>query len=214
MAAAKMAAAKGSPGKSAKRAGTNAAIRAVVGLGNPGAKYTTTRHNIGFLVLDELARRHGLSWQSKFKGRWAKWHRSGGDAVLLQPETFMNLSGQSVQPMSAFFRIALPEILVVHDELSLPFGELRVKVGGGHAGHNGLRSIGQQFGGDRGFIRLRVGIGRPAKGDVAGYVLSAFSSEEQGWLGHVVDAAADAVERILREGVQAATPTVNETRVC
>lgn len=189
-------------------------IKAVVGLGNPGPKYATTRHNIGFLVLDELARRHGLSWQSKFKGRWTKWLAPGGDAMLLQPQTFMNLSGQSVQPMSAFFRIAPAEILVVHDELDLPFGELRVKVGGGHAGHNGLRSIGQQFGGDKSFARLRVGIGRPKKGDVAGYVLANFSPEEQGWVGHLVDAAADAVERILSDGVPAAMNSVNGTRVC
>ena len=186
----------------------------MVGLGNPGSKYAGTRHNIGFLVLDELVRRHGLSWQSKFKGRWSKWHRPNGDAVLLQPETFMNLSGESVQPMSAFFRVAPPEILVVHDELDLPFGELRLKVGGGHAGHNGLRSIGQQLGGDQRFVRLRVGIGRPVKGDVASYVLGSFLPEEQGWLGQVVDAAADAVERALNDGVLDAMNTVNGTRVC
>ncbi len=189
-------------------------LRAVIGLGNPGAKYAGTRHNIGFLVLEELARRHGASWQSKFKGRWSKLRQPKGDVVMLQPETFMNLSGQSVQPMGKFFRITPAEMLVVHDELDLPFGELKLKVGGGHAGHNGLRSIGQQFGGDRSFVRLRVGIGRPTRGDVASYVLAPFTADEKGWLGHVVDAAADAVERTLSEGVLGAMNTVNGTRVC
>ncbi|MCO4762211.1 MAG: aminoacyl-tRNA hydrolase [Myxococcales bacterium] len=186
-------------------------IRAIVGLGNPGPKYAKTRHNIGLMVTDELARRHMLSWQTKFKGRFSKWLSPHGDTIVLQPGTFMNLSGQSVQPMSAFFRIPAGAILVIHDELELPFGELKLKVGGGHGGHNGLRSIGQQLG-DRSFVRLRVGIGRPAKGDVANYVLSNFSTDEQGWLDHVVSACADAVERCLSDGVSASAAQI--TRVC
>ncbi len=189
------------------------AIQAVVGLGNPGAKYAATRHNIGARVVDELARRHALSWQSKFKGRWCRLMRhTGNDVVLLAPETFMNLSGQSVQPMCTFFRIAPPAVLVVHDELELPFGQLKLKVGGGHGGHNGLRSIGQQLG-DRSFVRLRVGIGRPQKGDVASWVLAPFGAEERGWVDQLVDAAADAVERTLNDGVRAAMDPVNQTRV-
>ena len=186
-------------------------VMAVVGLGNPGAKYVGTRHNIGFMVLELLAQRHFVSWQGKFKGQYGRWSRAEQDVILLKPETFMNLSGQSVQPMSRFFRIPLESVLVVHDELDLPFGELRLKVGGGFSGHNGLKSIGQQMSGP-GFIRLRVGIGRPSKGDVSRWVLSDFGADERPWLDDVVVRAADAVELAASLGVRAAMNTVNQSK--
>lgn len=185
-------------------------IRAIVGLGNPGPRYAGTRHNVGFMVVDELARRGGAAWQSKFKGRYAKAWLAERELWLVEPETFMNLSGECVQPFAAFFRLAPEEILVVHDELDLAFGTLRLKRGGGHGGHNGLRSLVDRLG-SRDFARLRVGIGRPDKGDVAGYVLAPFSSEERGWLQGMVDDAADAALGCVREGLLATQNRVHRT---
>jgi PTH1 family peptidyl-tRNA hydrolase len=186
------------------------AVRAIIGLGNPGPRYAATRHNVGFLVIEELARRHGVVWQEKFKARLGRAAIAGHDVWLVQPQTFMNLSGESAQPFAAFYRLAAEELLIVHDELDLDFGTLRLKREGGHAGHNGLRSLIDRLG-SRAFARLRVGIGRPAKGDVADYVLAAFSAEERPWLAGLVGEAADVVERCLSEGVQATQQRVHST---
>ncbi|HAN32182.1 MAG TPA: aminoacyl-tRNA hydrolase [Myxococcales bacterium] len=188
-----------------------APLLAIVGLGNPGARYDQTRHNLGFLIADELARRHFVSWQGKFKGQYGRWSSTGQDLFLLKPETFMNLSGQSVQAMSRFFRISTESILVIHDDLDLSFGHIRLKVGGGFGGHNGLKSIGQQLGGP-GFCRLRVGIGRPNKGAVSSWVLSEFGSDERPWLQELIGQAADAVELALSQGMRRAMNTVNQTK--
>lgn len=185
-------------------------IRAVVGLGNPGSRYADTRHNVGFMVTTELARRASASWQSKFKGRYAKVFLGGREVWLLEPETFMNLSGESVQPFAAFFRIAPEEILVVHDELDLPFATLRLKRGGGHGGHNGLRSLVDRLG-SRDFARLRVGIGRPQKGDVSGFVLAPFAAQERDWLPGVVGDAADTALGCVSDGLLATQQRVHTT---
>lgn len=189
----------------------------LVGLGNPGDRYRDTRHNIGFFVIDLLAERWGSPiWRSKFQAEMAQVDVPGGRgsgtrAVLLKPQTFMNLSGQSVQPAAAFFKVEPADVVVVHDELDLPFGQLRFKAGGGDAGHNGLRSITQRLG-TSAYTRLRVGIGRPPaefRGSGADYVLQAFSPAEQADLPQVVGGAADALEILAREGLSSAMNITN-----
>lgn len=177
----------------------------VVGLGNPEKKYAKNRHNVGFMVLDTLA----SDWREKWKGFYAK----DGDVTYLKPMTFMNLSGESVQPAAAFLKAEPKDILVVHDELDLPFGDIRLKLGGGHAGHNGLRSIIACLGSPD-FARLRIGIGRPPpgfRGDVADYVLSNFDGVEAAQLGEVLDRGREAVLRVLKLGIAAA---MNVTNAC
>jgi len=179
----------------------------IVGLGNPGPSYSAHRHNIGFMVVDELARRMAERFSEKFKGRVARGRLSGDEVTLLEPLTFMNLSGASVGAASSYYKFTPERVIVVHDELDLPFAQVRVKVGGGHAGHNGLRSIFAHFGSD--FVRVRCGIGRPAHGDVSGYVLSGFSPDEQPDLRRLVDDAADAVELIVGRGALEAMNTIH-----
>lgn len=188
----------------------------VVGLGNPGRKYEKNRHNVGFMVVERLARSHGLAdFKEKFSGVWTKGDLSiGGDrrpVALLEPGTFMNLSGDSVQPASAFLKVAPPQVIVVHDELDLPWKDVRLKVGGGHAGHNGLRSIIGRLGTPE-FVRVRVGIGRPPpgfRGDVADYVLQDFDAMESAELGGVVDQACAAIEKVISLGAAAAMNALN-----
>src|SRR5580704_7650138 len=142
----------------------------IVGLGNPGREYAGNRHNAGFLVVEELRRLGGLAdFREKFSGVWTKGDLFGKPVALLEPMTFMNLSGDSVQPAMAFLKVPPSEVIVVHDELDLAWKDVRVKVGGGHAGHNGLRSIIQRLG-TPDFLRVRVGVGKPGagfKGDTA-----------------------------------------------
>jgi PTH1 family peptidyl-tRNA hydrolase len=188
----------------------------VVGLGNPGRKYAKNRHNVGFMVVERLVRSHGLpELKEKFSGVWTKGEVAvGGKRVpiaLLEPQTYMNLSGDSVQPAAAFLKVEPSSVIVVHDELDCPWKDVRLKVGGGHAGHNGLRSIIQRLG-TPDFIRVRVGIGRPPpgfKGDVADYVLQDFDSMEAAELPDVVDRATAAVEKILEVGIAPAMNVLN-----
>jgi len=181
----------------------------VVGLGNPGGAYARNRHNAGFMVLDELARRRGGSWRSKFSGNLAEVRIDEHRVALLKPETFMNESGRSVQAASAFFKLEPEAILVVHDEGDLPLGRLQVRRGGGLAGHNGLRSIAQRLGTPE-FLRLRVGVGRPERGDrrsLSDYVLSDFEPHED--VAALVTRAADAVEALDTAGLDAAQRRFN-----
>lgn len=183
----------------------------VAGLGNPGPKYAGHRHNVGFMVAERLADRSGAPgavWRDKWKARHLKVRLGGEDVVLLEPLTFMNLSGEAVQPAMRFFQVPLERVIVVHDELDLPFGTLRLKKGGGAAGHNGLKSIVQHCGGPD-FVRLRVGIGRPPHGAVEKWVLSDFSSEEGAALEDVLNDATRAVEAVVSEGISAAMNVVN-----
>ena len=178
----------------------------VVGLGNPGQEYEDTRHNIGFMVADELARRwKAPGWREKFGGEIAQTQ----DIVMLRPQEYMNVSGQSVQRTQAFYKIGPQQTIVVHDEIDLPFGKLRVKVGGGHGGHNGLRSIIQMTG--DAFLRVRCGVGKPNGGKerVTGHVLGGFSKTEQAELPFLIGGAADAVQMILDKGATAAMNKVN-----
>ncbi|QQR90307.1 MAG: aminoacyl-tRNA hydrolase [Myxococcales bacterium] len=175
-------------------------MKLIVGLGNPGSKYATHRHNIGFMVLATLLSRLGAGpLKDKFKGLFAKGSFKGQDFVLLAPQTFMNLSGESVQQAQTFFKVEPADVLIVHDELDLPFGSLRLKKGGGTAGHNGLRSIVNHGGHD--FGRLRFGIGRPPGIKVENYVLSSFSSEERAELPELLEKAAEMSESFLSDGL-------------
>jgi peptidyl-tRNA hydrolase, PTH1 family len=174
----------------------------VAGLGNPGREYADTRHNVGFMVCDELARRHGGSFRSKFSGELAEVRVEGSRVALLKPQTYMNESGRAVRPAARFFKVDPGALLVVHDEVDLEPGRLQARRGGGLAGHNGLRSIAQELG-TQDFLRLRVGVGRPERGDsrpVADFVLSRFSPDVD--VDGLVARAADAVVTLVREGVE------------
>jgi len=176
----------------------------VVGLGNPGREYAQNRHNVGWMVVDELARRHGGSFRGKFSGQLAEVRDGDLRLGLLKPELFMNESGRSVAPAARFFKVPLEQLLVVHDEGDLDLGRLQARAGGGLAGHNGLRSIAQQLG-TQDFLRLRVGVGRPERGDprpLADYVLSNFEPHDDAET--IVARAADAVETIAHEGLEPA----------
>jgi PTH1 family peptidyl-tRNA hydrolase len=181
----------------------------VAGLGNPGREYASHRHNVGHMVVAELARRHGGSWRSKFSGDLAELRIDGARVALLKPMTYMNESGRSVGPAVRFFKLPPEDVLVVHDEGDFDLGRLQARVGGGLAGHNGLRSVAQHLGTPE-FARLRVGVGRPGRGDrrdLADYVLSDFQPEDDAEA--VVARAADAVETIVREGIEAAQQRFN-----
>ncbi|MGO9358805.1 MAG: aminoacyl-tRNA hydrolase [Xanthobacteraceae bacterium] len=162
-----------------------------VGLGNPGARYEGNRHNIGFMVIEAIARRHGFSpWRRRFQGETAEGTIDGERIVLLKPMTFMNESGRAVGEAANFFKLGLGEITVFHDELELPSGKVRVKVGGGIAGHNGLRSVSSHLGND--YRRVRLGIGHPGvKELVHGHVLSDFAKSDRPWVEALCEVIAD-----------------------
>lgn len=179
-------------------------IKLVVGLGNPGAEYELTRHNIGWLVLDSVKSVENANWKVKFKGIYADISINGEKVYFLKPQTFMNLSGESVQPLCQFFKITPEEILVLHDELDLPFGQIQFKKGGGLAGHNGLKSMAQCLSNQE-FYRMRIGIGRPIHGSVSNWVLSRFPDDQDTELGIVMDKSSEALAEFLKQGMKAAT---------
>jgi len=173
----------------------------VAGLGNPGSEHARDRHNVGWMVVDELARRHQGSFRGKFRGRLADVRVGDAKLVLLKPETYMNESGASIQAASSFYKLPPEQVLVVHDDVDLVIGRLQARTGGGLAGHNGLRSIAQRLG-SQDFLRLRIGVGRPGRGDprpVADYVLSGFTAEDDAEA--IVGRAADAVECLVADGL-------------
>jgi PTH1 family peptidyl-tRNA hydrolase len=183
----------------------------IVGLGNPGPRYAGTRHNAGFLVLDLLAERIGGAFKAH-KGRCdvVEGRLCGVPVVLAKPKSFMNESGGPVVSISRFFKVAVERLVVVHDELDLPFGALRLKRGGGDGGHNGLRSV-TAAGGSKDYARVRVGIGRPpGRQDAADYVLRDFAPAERKELPFLVDRAADAVELLVTQGLEAAQNQYND----
>lgn len=180
----------------------------IVGLGNPGPQYAGNRHNIGFMVADRLADKVGGGYREKFRAHFARGTLRQRDVLILKPMTWMNLSGTSVGEAATFFKTPPGEVIVIHDELDLPYGQVQVKIGGGHAGHNGLRSIFEHFGKD--FVRLRCGIGRPRFGDVTGHVLGNFSADEAAGLPLLLDKAAAAIELILDKGALAAQNATNQ----
>ncbi|KRW97980.1 aminoacyl-tRNA hydrolase [Paracoccus sp. MKU1] len=166
-------------------------MKLIVGLGNPGAKYAANRHNVGFMAVDRIAGDHGFSpWRARFQGEIAEGRLGETRVTLLKPATFMNLSGQSVGEAMRYLKLAPQDVIVLHDELDLAPGKVRLKTGGGHAGHNGLRSLHQHIG--EGYRRLRIGIGHPGDKDrVAGYVLSDFAKAEQAGLDDLLRGISD-----------------------
>jgi PTH1 family peptidyl-tRNA hydrolase len=174
----------------------------LVGLGNPGAQYERTRHNAGFWLLDILARRLGGEFRSerRFSGDMATVRLEGRTVFLLKPTTFMNRSGQAVRALTHFHKLTPQQVLVVHDEIDLPPGTVRLKRDGGHGGHNGLRDIIANFGGDRDFYRLRIGVGRPAPGagDVVDFVLNAPSAAEREAIDASIEAALEVIPLLVR----------------
>lgn len=173
----------------------------IAGLGNPGPQYSWTRHNAGFMVLDRLSRLSGISITKKaFSGLAGEGNWEGERMILLKPLTFMNLSGRSVAEALRFYKLSLSDLIVIHDDLDIPFGKLKLKEGGGHGGHNGLRSLAKELGSPD-FVRVRVGIGRPVHGDTVNYVLANFGKEEMDSLLGVLDGAVDALEMLLKEGL-------------
>lgn len=183
-------------------------MRLIVGLGNPGARYERTRHNVGFLAADAIHRRHGFGpWRAKFQGLLAEGALGGERVYVLKPQTFMNASGDSVAEAVRFYKIPVGEIAVIHDEIDLEPGKLRVKQGGGAAGHNGLRSIDAQIGED--YWRVRIGVGHPGvKELVEPYVLQNFAAEDQVWLPPLIDAIADGFPVLVADGAAAFTTKV------
>ena len=181
----------------------------VAGLGNPGGQYARTRHNVGWLVVDEVAERHGGTFRGKFSGRLSEVRVGESRVALLKPETYMNESGRSIAAATSFFKVEPGAVMVVHDDVDLEEGRLQARSGGGLAGHNGLRSIADAMG-TQDFLRLRIGVGRPERGDprpVADWVLSAFPPETD--VDALVGRAADAVETVVLEGLEAAQRRFN-----
>lgn len=186
-------------------------VHLVIGLGNPGKKYQETRHNIGFLTVEDLAGRWSFSWrdEKKFEARLAVGRRGGRKILLCQPLTFMNASGRAVRAVADYHRVSLENVLVIVDDADLPFGELRLKPFGGTGGHHGLESIEACLGSDR-YARLRLGIGR-ANGlrEITGHVLGRFSASDRGRLDAVLRRAGDQVERWMDAGIQKAMNDFN-----
>jgi PTH1 family peptidyl-tRNA hydrolase len=171
-------------------------VKLIVGLGNPGAKYARNRHNVGWLALDAIAAAHGFAlWRAKFRGQVAEGRLGAEKALLLKPETYMNLSGESVQAAMAFYKLAPADVVVIHDELDLAPGRVRARLGGGAAGHNGVRSIAAHIGPD--FVRVRIGIGHPGdKRVVSNHVLNDFAKADADWLDPLLAAIARAAPEL------------------
>lgn len=184
----------------------------VVGLGNPGTRYAGTRHNVGFRVVERLASRAGTTVEKKLFGALVADAAMGGKkATLAMPQQFMNVSGQPTASLLGYYKVAATDLIVIHDDMDLPLGRLRVRVGGGHGGHNGVKDIQRACGAE--FVRVRMGVGRPpAQWDPADYVLSGFTPAENESVDAMLDSAADAVESVVRDGVAATMNRFNATR--
>ncbi len=178
-------------------------MRLIVGLGNPGAQYENTRHNVGFMVVDKLAGEFGVSVaKNKFEVRYGRGAIEGQAVMLAKPMAFMNRSGWPVQKLAAYFKINSKDLIVIHDDIDLAFGRLKIKEKGGHGGHNGIRSLIEAFGGGD-FARLRIGVGRSDSGaDVTGHVLGKFSRQQTQFLDRIITNARDAVVTILSQGTK------------
>ena len=186
--------------------------RLIVGLGNYGSKYHHTKHNIGWDSFEELSFANELKWNEKFKGHYAIYQNGSDKIYFLKPQTYMNLSGESVQPLMAFFKISIDDILIIHDELDLPFGTIAFKKGGGLAGHNGLKSIAATLGSQE-FKRVRVGIGRPIHGDVSNWVLSGYTGEEKDFFRNYLIKIAESLEDYIKVGFDKAATTYSKKKL-
>ncbi len=187
-------------------------LKMIVGLGNPGPRYTHNRHNVGFQIVDELAQKHDLPFDKRqFKALIASGRIHGQRVLLVKPQTYMNLSGEAVQPLVRYYQVELPDLMVVFDDMDLPLGVIRLRPFGGAGGHNGMKSIIQRLGSNR-FPRLRVGIDRPpGRMDPAAYVLQDFSPEEEALMAQVRDRAVRALETWLDAGIDAAMNAFNNS---
>jgi PTH1 family peptidyl-tRNA hydrolase len=185
-------------------------VKIVVGLGNPGREYGSTRHNVGFMTVDELAGRWGATaWREKFSALVAEY-RGAETVLLVKPQTYMNLSGQAVAAFVRFYKLNVDDVIVVYDDIDLPAGRLRLRPGGGAGGHRGIESLFDHLGSDA-FARVRIGVGRPPEYmEAADYVLSRFSPEEQPLMAEAVKRAADAVEAVLKVGLAKAANEYNK----
>ena len=192
-------------------------MRLIAGLGNPGPRYQATRHNLGFRVIDELARQCGVpasAFKDRFHGEIASARLGGEELLLLRPQTFMNESGRSVEAACTFYKIKPSELIVAHDELDVPFPEVRLKQGGGDGGNRGVRSVTASLGPD--YVRIRLGIGRPPpdfRGDVADFVLQAFPSAELAAVDQMVARATEAVSLVTSLGLEKAMNRINQRPV-
>jgi PTH1 family peptidyl-tRNA hydrolase len=188
-------------------------VKLLVGLGNPGEKYQKTRHNIGFMLAERLAGKYGISLKKKgYQGLYGTGRVAGQETTILLPQTFMNLSGASVNSAYQSLGVSPGDLIVAHDDLDIPFGALRIRPAGGHGGHNGIRSICAQLGtGD--YVRIKIGIGRPQQGDVTGHVLGRFSAEESVLLPALLEQVSAAAEEILLNGVQSAMNLFNSVNL-
>lgn len=186
--------------------------RLIVGLGNPGSKYHHSRHNIGWDTFGGLSFFNELKWLEKFKGHYAVFNYGADRIYFLKPQTFMNLSGESVLALTSFFKIPIENILVVHDELDFPFGTIAFKKGGGLAGHNGLKSITENLGTQE-FKRLRVGIGRPIHGDVSNWVLSGYTGEDKDFFNPFLKGTAKAIEEYINVGFDKAATIYSKKKI-
>ena len=185
-------------------------MKLIAGLGNPGERYRGTRHNVGFEVADRLARRHGVAFESApAEAVMARLRSLGGGAIVIKPLTFMNLSGHAVAELVRYYRVELPDLLVIVDDANLPLGRLRARARGSDGGHNGLRSVTGQFASDE-YARLRVGVGRGEDGnDLADHVLARFDTAERDQIDRAIDRAADAAETFVVDGIQAVMNAYN-----
>ncbi|NKB45224.1 MAG: aminoacyl-tRNA hydrolase [Alphaproteobacteria bacterium] len=172
-------------------------MRLLVGLGNPGSGHANNRHNLGFMAADGIVQRYGLgSWRTKFQGHMAQGQLGGDNVVVLKPATFMNESGRAVSEAMSFYKLDLEDVIVFYDEIELAPGKIRVRKGGGHAGHNGIRSLVSHIG--EAFWRVRMGVGHPGNKDrVSGYVLQDFAKADSTWVNTLVDATADATPLLI-----------------
>lgn len=180
----------------------------IVGLGNPGREYERTRHNAGFMLVDLLAAEFDIKLDKKGKGVWGKGRIAGEDVVLLKPQTFMNLSGEAVAEARAFYKVPAGSVIIAYDDCDLPLGKLRIRQDGGSGGHRGVNSIITHLG-SKDFPRIRLGIGRPAFGDIVGYVLTPFSKEEQSAVGEMLCRGKEAVEVLITGGIDQAMNRFN-----
>jgi len=184
-------------------------MKVIVGLGNPGKEYKDTRHNIGFMVLEELASRHSVEKQeSRFDALIGHIRIAGEKVLLVKPLTYMNLSGKAVQPLMHWYKLELNDLMVVYDDMDLPMGTLRIRKKGGNGGHNGIASISERLG-SKDFARSRVGIGRPQSGEAVNWVLGKFTADEKEQMDIVVKNAADALEKWVKLGIDEAMNAYN-----
>ncbi len=188
-------------------------MKLIAGLGNPGERYEATRHNIGFMVLDRISDHYGIPLEERsFEAHWGKGRIDGAEVILVKPMTYMNLSGQSLGMFKRYFALSNKDILVIYDDMDLPFGRIRMRPRGGPGGHRGMISIIEALGGED-FPRLRMGIGRPEKGDPVAYVLSPFNEEEWGRLDRILETGRMAVETYLKEGIDVAMNRFNSLEI-